>query len=202
MSYSSEQSKSRMLSCAQEEFLTCGYEKANLRRIAEKAHVTTGALYNHFSGKDALFDALVADVAREMFDQYRRQHEQASQAMAQGNYAGWEGAAVHGSHWIIDFIYQHFAEVRLLLCCSEGTKWTGFLEPFIELEERAYQDYFRTLAPGKPLPSAFFFHCCAASGFQFVAHIVEHELTREEAVRVMDEEEQYRLAGWRALMGL
>ena len=48
MSYSSEQTRQRILECAKKEFLEQGYQKANLRKIAEDAKATTGALYNHF----------------------------------------------------------------------------------------------------------------------------------------------------------
>lgn len=202
MSYSSEQSKNRILTCAQKEFLKYGFEKANLRRIAENAFVTTGALYNYYSGKDALFDALVSDTAAEMYGQFRMQHENAAKLLLQNSHIDWSKSVKDGSQWVIDYVFEHFPAVRLLLCCSGGTKWNSFLEPFIELEERSYKNYFQSIAPNKKLPSDFFFHCTAAAGFQFVAHIVEHDLSYEEAMRVMNEEQTFRLAGWRELMGL
>ena len=61
MSYSSEQTRQRILECAKKEFLEQGYQKANLRKIAEDAKATTGALYNHFKNKEVLFEALVAN---------------------------------------------------------------------------------------------------------------------------------------------
>lgn len=201
MSYSSEQSRERILECAKQEFLEYGFEKANLRRIAENAHVTTGALYNYYAGKDAIFDALVSDVAQEMFEQFRMQHESTTETLAHDHHADWNQSVKNGSKWIIDYIYAHSDAVKLLLCCSEGTKWTDYLEPFIELEERAYRNYFRTIAPNAEVPSDFFFHCTAAAGFQFVVHAVEHDLSYEESLAVMSEQERFRLAGWRELMG-
>lgn len=201
MSYSSEQSKERILFCAQREFLEYGFEKANLRRIAENAHVTTGALYNYYSGKDALFDALVSDTATAMFEQFRAQHENAATDLGRGDHTSWDRSAKDGSRWVIDFIYHHMSEVRLLLCCSAGTKWDNFFEPFIELEERAYKSYFDVVAPEKKPPSDFFFHCTAASGFEFVAHLVEHDLSYDEAAAAMNEQERFRLAGWREITG-
>ena len=37
------------------EFLSCGFQKASLHKIAEKAGVTTGAIYTRYKNKDALF---------------------------------------------------------------------------------------------------------------------------------------------------
>ena len=53
------QTKQRILRAAREEFLRHGYGQAGLRRIAAAAHVTTGAVYNHFGSKHGLFDAIV-----------------------------------------------------------------------------------------------------------------------------------------------
>ena len=54
-----------ILEAGKKEFLTYGYEKASLRRIAKEASVTTGAIYGYFPGKKALFDALTSDKAME-----------------------------------------------------------------------------------------------------------------------------------------
>lgn len=201
LSYSSEQSKSRILACAQQEFLDNGFEKANLRRIADDAHVTTGALYNYFSGKDALFDALVADTAEEFFTQFRARREAAARTLAAGETTVRSDFQKGGSEWTVEYIYRHFPTMKLLLCCAGGTKWENYLERFTALEESAHKKYFQEVTPPLEIPSDFFFHCTAAAGFQFLAHIVEHDLSRDEALRAMEEEDRFRAAGWRELMG-
>ena len=50
----------RILACAKEEFLSKGYAKVSLREVCQKAGVTTGALYNRFPNKAALFAAVLA----------------------------------------------------------------------------------------------------------------------------------------------
>ena len=52
----------KILDCAKAEFLEKGYMNASLRQICANAGVTTGALYKRYSGKEALFNALVQDV--------------------------------------------------------------------------------------------------------------------------------------------
>jgi AcrR family transcriptional regulator len=44
-----------ILSTATEEFAQCGYEKANINVIADKAGVSIGSLYRYFSSKEDLF---------------------------------------------------------------------------------------------------------------------------------------------------
>ena len=67
-----------ILEAGKKEFLTYGYEKASLRRIAKEASVTTGAIYGYFPGKKALFDALTSDTAEELLDLYRKEHRDLS----------------------------------------------------------------------------------------------------------------------------
>ena len=43
-----------ILEAGKKEFLTYGYEKASLRRIAKEASVTTGAIYGLFSGEESI----------------------------------------------------------------------------------------------------------------------------------------------------
>lgn len=63
-----------ILEAGKKGFLTYGYEKASLRRIAREASVTTGAIYGYFPGKEALFDALTGDTAEELVDMYVKIH--------------------------------------------------------------------------------------------------------------------------------
>ena len=53
---------------AYEEFLSCGYQKASLHKIAEKAGVTTGAIYTRYKNKDALFVSLLQDFMNKLND--------------------------------------------------------------------------------------------------------------------------------------
>ena len=46
------------------EFLAYGFQKASLHKIAEKAGVTTGAIYTRYKNKDALFASLLQDFLR------------------------------------------------------------------------------------------------------------------------------------------
>ncbi len=51
----------KIVRAAYEEFLSCGFRDASLHKIAEKAGVTTGAIYTRYSNKDALFSSLLQD---------------------------------------------------------------------------------------------------------------------------------------------
>ena len=48
-----------IIQAAYSEFLAYGFQKASLHKIAEKAGVTTGAIYTRYKNKDALFACLL-----------------------------------------------------------------------------------------------------------------------------------------------
>ena len=60
--------RAKILQAAKKEFLDKGFAGTNVRTIAEKAGVTTGALYNLFNNKDGIFEALVSGVFDEFLN--------------------------------------------------------------------------------------------------------------------------------------
>ena len=50
----------RIICAARAEFLSCGFRKASLRKIADNAGVTTGAIYTRYRNKDTLFSSLMS----------------------------------------------------------------------------------------------------------------------------------------------
>jgi len=53
-----EATRAAIIAAAKEHFACHGYAGAEINRIATDARVTTGAVYHHFSGKRALFQAV------------------------------------------------------------------------------------------------------------------------------------------------
>lgn len=58
----SETTRHALVESAVELFARHGYAATSLDEIARRARVTKGALYHHFSGKQALFEAVFAEV--------------------------------------------------------------------------------------------------------------------------------------------
>ncbi|MEW5829734.1 MAG: TetR/AcrR family transcriptional regulator [Chloroflexota bacterium] len=46
---------------AYELFLEQGYSATSMRQVAERAGLAVGGIYNHFAGKDAIFEAIIHD---------------------------------------------------------------------------------------------------------------------------------------------
>lgn len=50
-----EDKRYRVIRAAIDEFASCGYEAANINKIAKKAHISVGSLYKYFESKEDLF---------------------------------------------------------------------------------------------------------------------------------------------------
>jgi AcrR family transcriptional regulator len=61
-----EELRLAILRAAQDEFLQNGYLSASVKQIAAMVGISVGNLYRYYSGKEALFDAIVAPVYSEL----------------------------------------------------------------------------------------------------------------------------------------
>lgn len=68
MQYLKDEVKDKILKAAVLEFKENGYMDCSIRKIAERAHITSGNIYRYFSNKEALFDAIVGPVYGEFME--------------------------------------------------------------------------------------------------------------------------------------
>ncbi|MRH87765.1 TetR family transcriptional regulator [Nocardia sp. SYP-A9097] len=64
--------RDRVLQAALDCFSDEGYERTTIARIRERSAVSNGALFHHFSSKDAIAGALYVDSIQSIHDGYRR----------------------------------------------------------------------------------------------------------------------------------
>ncbi|MDI5976191.1 TetR/AcrR family transcriptional regulator [Amycolatopsis magusensis] len=82
----SESTRSALVTSAVGLFTERGYAGTSLDEVARRARVTKGALYHHFSGKQALFEAAFDAVENEVIDRLRK--------VRNGPEAPWERAVL------------------------------------------------------------------------------------------------------------
>jgi hypothetical protein len=136
MSYCSDITKNRILECAKKEFLSKGFEKAQVGEIAKSAKVTTGAIYRHFKNKEELFFALIEDVYKytlNVVEDAENRSESADYKLrlqADENFVIRElfSEVMH----FVNYMYQHFDEFKLIFECSKGSRVENFIEEIVE----------------------------------------------------------------------
>ena len=123
-----------ILSAGKAEFLEKDFNSASLRNIVKTAGVTTGAFYGYFSGKEALFAALVEEHAKAIMNIFMSAQESFEELSNEEkiNHMGVESRT--SLNEIVDYIYEHFDEFKLIICKSEGTSYENFIHNMVEIE--------------------------------------------------------------------
>ena len=123
-------SKERILQCAASEFLKKGWAKSSMREVAKLAGVTTGSLYFHFKNKEALFDALVKDVYDSLLANHRAMYD--TFFTMPPDIEKRRAFRFESRKKTIDFVYENYRAVKLLVCGSAGTRYADFFSLMME----------------------------------------------------------------------
>lgn len=136
-----------ILNSAREEFLANGFEKASLKAICDGAGVTTGALYKRYSGKEELFQAVVAETVADMEDIVRQKGVTDFTDMSDEELVRAWYMDENYMMWWFRFLFERYDGFLLLLKCAEGTRYSNFqhdwVERMTECTYRYYQEAYR-----------------------------------------------------------
>ena len=65
------ETRGKLIEAGRKAFGTIGYAEASMDEFTAEAGLTRGALYHHFGGKQGLFEAVFAEIDREMSERIR-----------------------------------------------------------------------------------------------------------------------------------
>ncbi|WP_324825838.1 TetR/AcrR family transcriptional regulator [Sinanaerobacter sp. ZZT-01] len=200
-----EQTHENILNSGKQNFLAYGYERTNLRKLCKDAGITTGAFYRHFSDKEALFTELVEPTVQGIKNIYAASEEECFEFVDKNALT----QAFQVSYKVIEdfvhYIYDYFDCFKLLLMCSDGTKYSNFVEEIVQIEVREAEKFFKLLKQNKvkfhELHSEKF-HLLTHSYYASVFEVVMHDFTRKEALEYVHTLVTFYNAGWRAVLGI
>ena len=143
-----------ILSAAMQEFLEKGFKSASLRNIVKTAGVTTGALYGYYDSKEDLFEALVGKHYNFLLDCFRKAQKEFAEIPPEEQPDNLTSTSGECMYEMLLYAYEHLNEFKLILCCSEGTRFSKLIDEMVEIETNATHDYFKVLERlGRPVPS-------------------------------------------------
>ena len=194
-----------ILSAGKAEFLEKDFNSASLRNIVKTAGVTTGAFYGYFSGKEALFAALVEEHAKAIMNIFMSAQESFEELSDEEkiNHIGVESRT--SLNEIVDYIYEHFDEFKLIICKSEGTSYENFVHNMVEIEvEETYQFIDALRSQGKYVPNIekAVCHMIVSGMFSGIFELIEHDMKKENAKKYVSEFQDFYIAGWSKILGL
>lgn len=194
----------RILSCAQAEFLDKGYTDASLRTIAAAAETSTNSIYVRFQDKEGLFSAIVEPVLNEMIERFVKIQEtfhrmdRAEQAAQMPYYA--DG----GTMELVEYMYDHLDEFRLLLDASYGTRFHNFVDELVRIEVEYTYKYMEAVGSTAQLGDATtqrLLHIVTTSRFESIFEIIRHGMSLEEAREYIGLLSRYHRTGFLAVFG-
>ena len=135
----------RILNCAKAEFLDKGYTDASLRAIAAAADTSTNFIYVRFGDKEGLFSAIVEPALNEMTERFLKIQEEFHRMDSTAQAAHMAEYANGGTMELVDYMYDHLDEFRLLLDASYGTRFHNFIDDLVRIEVEYTYKYMETV---------------------------------------------------------
>ena len=105
---------------------------------------------------------------------------------------------------MLHYAYEHLEECKLILCCSEGTKFSGLIDEMVEIEAaatHAYQEVLQELGRPSPQIDPALEHILITGMFHTFFELVIHEMPLGDAENYVKEMRAFYTAGWMKIMG-
>jgi len=190
----------RIMAAAREEFMTCGFEKASMRVIANRCGLTAAGLYRHCKDKEDLFYQLVRP-AVEKLDEWILGHvDRYEQCARQEGKIVWQDTYID---MMREVVYPNKEDYHLLVAKSKGSKYENFLH---DMSERAQDGFLAFLEELKESGKTSLdikpqqLHLLLSAYITALFEPIVHNYSYEDALASLDAIEMFFLPGWKHLM--
>lgn len=116
-----------------------------MRSIAAAADTSTNSIYVRFGDKEGLFSAIVEPALNEMTERFLKIQEEFHRIGSTAQAAHMAEYADGGTMELVDYIYDHLDEFRLLLDASYGTRFHNFIDELVRIEVEYTYKYMETV---------------------------------------------------------
>lgn len=184
-----------IIRAAYEEFLSCGFQKASLHKIAEKAGVTTGAIYTRYKNKNALFVSLLHDFIDKMKELFAPRESEYGRAIQLGTVDALMEAIEAEERTFLELLTEHYDDSTLFFSRSEGSSVEKILKERMESKAVHTVQFFRQ-AYGKE-PNADAIRLLLGAQFWYFQKMLEERMEKEEMIACLQVVLDFSNAGWR-----
>lgn len=202
MSTKAEDTEKNILNTARKQFLKDGFSGASLRNIVKDAGLTTGAFYKYYPTKEALFDALTDPYIEHIYQIYDRVVEDFEKLSAKEQTSNMSDTSGDGMDQMIDYIYEHYDNFRLLLKCGDSGKFETFIHNMVDREMRSSLEYVKKMKEDGieiPIVGESLMHMIYTGFFSSIFQIIEHDIDKEIAKRNVHKLREFNTGGWERL---
>ena len=202
MSTKAEDTEKNILNTARKHFLKDGFSGASLRNIVKDAGLTTGAFYKYYPTKEALFDALTDPYIEHIYQIYDRVVEDFEKLSAKEQTSNMSDTSGDGMDQMIDYIYEHYDNFRLLLKCGDSGKFETFIHNMVDREMRSSLEYVKKMKEDGieiPIVGESLMPMIYTGFFSSIFQIIEHDIDKETAKRNVHKLREFNTGGWERL---
>lgn len=202
MSTKAEDTEKNILNTARKHFLKDGFSGASLRNIVKDAGLTTGAFYKYYPTKEALFDALTDPYIEHIYQIYDRVVEDFEKLSAKEQTSNMSDTSGDGMDQMIDYIYEHYDNFRLLLKCGDSGKFETFIHNMVDREMKSSLEYVKKMKEDGieiPIVGESLMHMIYTGFFSSIFQIIEHDIDKEIAKRNVHKLREFNTGGWERL---
>ena len=188
----------KIINAAHKEFLKEGFTKASLRRIAQKAGITTGALYTRYKNKDELFCSLVSDVCKKFDEQFTYLMPLFYTAIENKSIDKYVQIVHLETQNILSLMYSNYDACILLLNCSKGSSVENWFEQTIQrIITEAQQFYYSFLGDSINKKAL---ELIIVAQFSVYKQVIQNGYSKEEAESCLEIVSQFFDSGWKMIM--
>ena len=157
------------------------------------------SIYTRFGDKEGLFRAIVepaAEEMRRMFLEIQENFHQLDDNVQQSEMGQY--TSLHQME-LLDYIYGHFDEFRLLLSGAEGTQFARFLDELVDIEVDYTYKYMEVIgceSVKSGLVTEDFIHIIVTAYFNGMFEVVRHNMNKADAVKYVKLLNRYHMQGF------
>ena len=186
-----------IIQAAYAEFLAYGFQKASLHKIAEKAGVTTGAIYTRYKGKDALFVSLLQDffeTMKALFTPVAEEYEKARHSAQPEDIL----RAINAEERIyFQLLTEHHDDCTLFFCRSDGSSVEAMLHDLMDQKAEQTVEFFFQVYGKEPNADAI--RLLMGSQFGYFRQLLDQHLDEGRMLACLQAILDFTNAGWRQL---
>ena len=186
-----------IVQAAYSEFLTYGFQKASLHKIAEKAGVTTGAIYTRYKNKDALFVSLLQnffETMKTLFTPIAEESEKAKHSAQPEDIL----RAINAEERIYyQLLTEHYDDCTLFFCRSDGSSVETMLHELMDQKAEQTVEFFFQVYGKEPNADAI--RLLMGAQFWYFRQLLNKHLEEDEMFACLQAVLNFTNAGWRQL---
>ena len=191
----------KILAAARDVFLAYGFRDTSMQMIAKEVGISAPGLYKHFESKESIFSALV-DPLIEGIRKIMHLTEIEKDGMFQRTQTDevWDKEQAFSD--TLDFIYENFDGMKLLVCCAEGTVYENIVDRIADHETQIILRTLPTLREkgfSIPLVEEETISLMIRNQYRTYIEFIKNDFSRAQADEYIKAVSTFFTSGWRTL---